>query len=69
MTILLHAGREVPQLVIRIRKYLNVDLGPAFHLSADPDPDPGAIINADRDPGPDKILQLYILDVKVVVYI
>ncbi len=44
------------QSFIRIRKNRNVDLGPAFHVSADPDPDPGSQINADRDPGPDKIL-------------
>ncbi len=49
------------QSVIRI----NLDLGPAFHLSADPDPvpdpdlDPGSQINADRDLGPDQVLSSY----------
>ncbi len=49
------------QLVIRIRKYLNVDLGPAFHLSADrdPDTDPGSQFNADLDLVLDQVLPSY----------
>jgi hypothetical protein len=55
--------RGVLQSLIRIRKYLNVDLGPAFHLSAESDPDP--------DPGT-KSMRIGIralLEVKVDVYI
>jgi hypothetical protein len=60
----------VLQSVMRIRKNLNVDLGPAFHVSADPDPDPdpGSQINADPDPGPDSDF-VALLEVKVDNYI
>jgi hypothetical protein len=56
--------------MMRIRKNLNVNLGPAFYLIADPDPDPdpGSRINADPDPGPDSDFAA-LLEVKVDNYI